>query len=92
MCAACHTVAGMKIRGNAGPVLTHIASRTTIASGIYDNTEENLTSWITDQKNMKLIQQKETLEQEKKNISKKQDKSLFAKSKEISEKIVSINK
>ena len=53
MCAACHTVAGMKIRGNAGPVLTHIASRTTIASGIYDNTEENLTSWITDPKNMK---------------------------------------
>ena len=45
-----------------------------------------------DQKNRKLIQEKEALEQEKKSISKKQDKSLFAKSKEISEKIVSINK
>ena len=45
-----------------------------------------------DQKNRKLIQEKETLEQEKKSISKKQDKSLFAKSKEISEKILSINK
>ena len=45
-----------------------------------------------DQKNRKLIQEKETLEQEKKSISKKQDKSLFSKSKEISEKIVSINK
>jgi len=45
-----------------------------------------------DQKNRKLIQEKESLEQEKKNISKKQDKSLFAKSKEISEKILFINK
>ena len=45
-----------------------------------------------DQKNRKLIQAKETLEQEKKSISKKNDKSLFAKSKEISEKILSINK
>ena len=45
-----------------------------------------------DQKNRKLIQEKETLEQEKKSISKKQDKSLFVKSKEISEKILSINK
>ena len=45
-----------------------------------------------DQKNRKLIQEKESLEQEKKSISKKQDKSLFAKSKEISEKILSINK
>ena len=41
-----------------------------------------------DQKNRKLIQEKETLEQEKKSISKKQDKSLFSKSKEISEKIL----
>ena len=41
-----------------------------------------------DKKNRKLIQEKETLEQEKKSISKKQDKSLFAKSKEISEKII----
>ena len=45
-----------------------------------------------DKKNRALIQEKETLEQEKKGISKSQDKSLFAKSKEISEKILSINK
>ena len=45
-----------------------------------------------DQMNRKLIQQKEALEQEKKSISKKKDKSLFSKSKEISEKILSINK
>jgi len=45
-----------------------------------------------DKNNRKLIQEKETLEQEKKEISKKQDKSLFAKSKKISEKILTINK
>ena len=37
-----------------------------------------------DKKYRELIQEKEKLEQEKKIISKKQDKSLFAKSKEIS--------
>ena len=45
-----------------------------------------------DKNNRKVIQEKETLEQKKKEISKKQDKSLFAKSKEISEKILTINK
>ena len=43
-----------------------------------------------DQTNRKFIQEKESLEQEKKSISKKKDKTLFAKSKEISEKILSI--
>ena len=47
---------------------------------------------VLDKKNRALIQEKETLEQEKKSISKKQDKSLFVKSKEISEKILSLNK
>ena len=37
-----------------------------------------------DEKNRKLIQQKEILEKEKKDISKSKDKSLFEKSKEIS--------
>jgi len=45
-----------------------------------------------DKNNRKLIQEKETLEQKKKEISKKQDKSLFTKSKQISEKILTINK
>ena len=40
-----------------------------------------------DEKNRKLIQQKEILEKEKKDISKSKDKSLFEKSKEISKKI-----
>ena len=45
-----------------------------------------------DKNNRDLIQKKESLEQEKKEISKKKDKSLFAKSKEISEKIITISK
>jgi len=45
-----------------------------------------------DKNNRKLIHEKETLEKEKKEISKKQDKSLFTKSKEMSEKILTINK
>ena len=36
-----------------------------------------------DKNNRKLIQEKETLEQEKKEISKKKNKSLFEKSKKI---------
>ena len=45
-----------------------------------------------DEKNRKLIQQKEILEKEKKDISKSKDKSLFEKSKEISKKISQYSK
>ncbi len=45
-----------------------------------------------DEDNRKLIQQKETLEKEKKEISKSKDPSLFVKSKKISEQISKYNK
>tara|TARA_B100001175_G_scaffold216801_1_gene184322 strand:+ start:1642 stop:2901 length:1260 start_codon:yes stop_codon:yes gene_type:complete len=45
-----------------------------------------------DEHNRKLIQEKESLENEKKTISKSKDKNLFNKSKEISEKISLLNK
>ena len=45
-----------------------------------------------DKKNRDLIKNKEKLEQEKKIISKKQDKSQFSKSKEISKEIEKIEK
>ena len=45
-----------------------------------------------DKKNRELIQNKEKLEQEKKIISKKQDKSQFSRSKEISKEIEHLNK
>ena len=43
-----------------------------------------------DEKNRKLIKKKETLESEKKEISKTKDKNLFKKSKEISVELVSV--
>ena len=45
-----------------------------------------------DKKNRKLIQEKENLEKEKKDISKFKDKTLFKKSKDISTKIDKLNK
>ena len=46
----------------------------------------------TDEENRELIQKKEVLENEKKNISKSKDKNLFEKSKEISKKLDEITK
>ena len=52
------------------------------------NTEVNLDKILElDTKNRSLIQEKEKLESEKKNLSKQNDKSLFAKSKDLSKKI-----
>ena len=45
-----------------------------------------------DKKNRELIQNKEKLEQEKKIISKKKDKSQFSRSKKISKEIEQFNK
>ena len=44
-----------------------------------------------DEKNRELIQKKEALEKEKKDISKTKDESLFKKSKEISAKLEKIS-
>ena len=56
------------------------------------NTEVNLDKILElDTKNRSLIQEKEKLESEKKTLSKKNDKSLFAKSKDLSKKIDKIS-
>ena len=47
-CANCHTVAGTSAAGGAGPDLTHVAGRETIAAGARDNTTPNLREWIAD--------------------------------------------
>lgn len=47
-CAVCHTVSGTDAKGLVGPNLTHIASRGTIAAGIMDRTDKNLTTWLRD--------------------------------------------
>lgn len=48
-CGGCHTVDGLRgAVGTRGPNLTHVASRSHIASGIIENTQANLRAWITD--------------------------------------------
>ena len=45
-CMNCHTVSGAAATGRFGPDLTHLMSRTTLASGAMDNTPANLRQWI----------------------------------------------
>jgi cytochrome c oxidase subunit 2 len=45
-CLSCHTIAGTPANGRFGPDLTHLMSRTTIASGAAPNNEENLRLWV----------------------------------------------
>lgn len=47
-CVNCHTVAGTVANGRFGPDLTHLMSRTTIASGVVENNPDNLKKWIAD--------------------------------------------
>ena len=48
LCAACHTIRGTNAAAQIGPDLTHLASRTTIASGMLENNSENLAAWLAD--------------------------------------------
>ncbi len=53
-CIGCHTIAGNPTaRGIVGPNLTHIATRHTLAAGIYENTPHNLALWIKSAPHMK---------------------------------------
>jgi len=45
-CLNCHAIAGTNGTGRFGPDLTHLMSRSTIASGAAENTPENLRLWI----------------------------------------------
>jgi cytochrome c oxidase subunit 2 len=46
-CVACHTIAGVS-GGVLGPNLTHVGSRTTLASGILANDSAGLARWLRD--------------------------------------------
>ncbi len=52
-CINCHAVAGTVADGRYGPDLTHLMSRSTIASGIVENNQANLLAWITDPNDFK---------------------------------------
>jgi cytochrome c oxidase subunit 2 len=45
-CINCHAVSGTVANGRFGPDLTHLMSRSTIASGAAENTSNNLRLWI----------------------------------------------
>ena len=47
-CINCHTVSGTQAVGTFGPDLSHLMSRTTLASGMIPNTVENLRAWVKD--------------------------------------------
>jgi cytochrome c oxidase subunit 2 len=45
-CINCHAVGGTVANGRFGPDLTHLMSRSTIASGAAENTADNLRRWL----------------------------------------------
>ncbi len=47
-CRSCHNILGTDASGTAGPDLTHVASRRTLAAGTLDNMRAHLASWILD--------------------------------------------
>lgn len=47
-CVSCHTVNGTRAKGTFGPDLSHLMSRSTLASGMIPNTVDNLRAWIRD--------------------------------------------
>jgi cytochrome c oxidase subunit II len=52
-CVNCHRVRGTSAQGSYGPDLTHLMSRKTLASGMIENTPENLRRWVADPQRIK---------------------------------------
>jgi len=52
-CMNCHTIRGTAATGRFGPDLTHLMSRSTIASGAAMNTPKNLRQWVEDPDSIK---------------------------------------
>jgi cytochrome c oxidase subunit 2 len=52
-CAMCHSIEGTAAGSHAGPDLTHLASRRTIAAGTLPNTRGALAGWIVDPQQVK---------------------------------------
>jgi cytochrome c oxidase subunit 2 len=46
LCASCHTIGGTTANGRAGPDLTHLASRRSIAAGTLPMGKGNLYGWV----------------------------------------------
>jgi cytochrome c oxidase subunit 2 len=53
LCSGCHTVDGTTAKGQIGPNLTHLYSRSIFAGGIAPLTDANVQAWITNSAAMK---------------------------------------
>ena len=60
-CIGCHSIRGTVATSPIGPNLTHIATRSTIAAGIYPNDERHLRLWLKNARMMKPGSQMPTL-------------------------------
>lgn len=52
-CVGCHTIRGVAEEGDAGPDLTHLASREQLGAGVVDNTEGRLREWVVNAQSLK---------------------------------------
>ena len=52
-CVMCHAIQGTPAGSRAGPNLTHLAGRRTLAAGTLPNTRGNLAGWIVDPQRIK---------------------------------------
>jgi cytochrome c oxidase subunit II len=52
-CVMCHTIGGTIAQARFGPNLTHLASRSTIAAGMFPNNRGYLGGWISDPQSLK---------------------------------------
>jgi cytochrome c oxidase subunit II len=52
-CGSCHRIRGTSADGHTAPDLTHIASRLTLAAGMFDNSPGNMAGWIVAAQQMK---------------------------------------
>jgi len=52
-CSACHAIRGTSARGDIGPDLTHLASRSTLAAVTIPNRRDTLGDWIADPQHVK---------------------------------------
>ena len=52
-CSECHTIRGTEAHGEKGPDLTHLMSRSTLASGMLANNTGNLSGWVANAQSLK---------------------------------------
>jgi cytochrome c oxidase subunit 2 len=52
-CISCHAINGTSANAQAGPNLTHFASRQTIGAGVLPNTPSDLAKWLADPQSIK---------------------------------------